>query len=161
RDENYRARPPQPATRGLLHVRLLKTGGWDMLGTRFAAALTFASFCVVSAAHAADGTPAYIANALKNPLRPPLAIAHDPVRKPAEMMAFAGVKPGMNVAEILPQGGYYTRILAGIVGKQGAVYTIVPQGPGGQGTQSRRGPMVKDENQNSEIDRVNLAFTVA
>jgi len=50
-------------------------------------------------------------------------------------VAFAGVKPGDVVAELLPGGGYYTRILAATVGPQGHVYAVVPpafaQRPGG------------------------------
>ena len=33
-----------------------------------------------------------------------------PARKPAETVAFAGVKPGMTIAELGPGRGYYTRI---------------------------------------------------
>src|SRR5690349_20629186 len=44
--------------------------------------------------------------------------------KPAEVMAFAGVKPGMTVADILAGGGYYTELLAGVVGPTGKVLAI-------------------------------------
>ena len=36
--------------------------------------------------------------------------------KPAEVLAFAGVKPGMTVADVFSAGGYYTELLAGVVG---------------------------------------------
>ena len=43
-------------------------------------------------------------------------------RKPAETIAFAGVKPGMTVGEFYPGGGYYTRMLSDVVGPKGHVY---------------------------------------
>jgi predicted methyltransferase len=39
-------------------------------------------------------------------------------------MAFAGVKPGMVVADIFSAGGYYTELLAGAVGPTGKVLAI-------------------------------------
>ena len=46
----------------------------------------------------------------------------DAGRKPAELLAFAGVKPGMRVAEIAAGGGYTTELLARAVGPKGAVF---------------------------------------
>ncbi len=48
--------------------------------------------------------------------------ALDEGRKPAEMVAFLGVKPGMNVYEILAGGGYTTEVLARAVAPGGKVY---------------------------------------
>jgi predicted methyltransferase len=39
-------------------------------------------------------------------------------------MAFAGVKPGMVVADIFAAGGYYSELLAGVVGDNGKVIAI-------------------------------------
>ena len=44
--------------------------------------------------------------------------------KPAEVMAFADVKPGMVVADIFAAGGYYTELIAGVVGPQGKVLAV-------------------------------------
>jgi predicted methyltransferase len=49
----------------------------------------------------------------------------DADRKPAEVVAFAGVKPGDTIAELAPGGGYFTRILSAAVGPNGKVYAIV------------------------------------
>ena len=46
------------------------------------------------------------------------------MRKPAETLAFAGVKPGMVVGEFYPGGGYFTRMLSDVVGPTGHVYGI-------------------------------------
>jgi predicted methyltransferase len=72
-----------------------------------------------------DAGPA-IAAAVANPDRPAADRERDVHRKPAEIVAFAGVKPGDVVAEIFPGGGYYTRILAKAVGPTGKVYALVP-----------------------------------
>jgi predicted methyltransferase len=55
--------------------------------------------------------------------RPDADKARDADRKPAEMMAFAGIRPGMKVLELAPGGGYYTRLLSLAVGERGYVYT--------------------------------------
>jgi predicted methyltransferase len=67
-----------------------------------------------------------IAAAVANPARPEADRARDAARKPAEIVAFAGVKPGDLVAEIAPGGGYYTRLLAKTVGPTGHVYALMP-----------------------------------
>jgi len=74
----------------------------------------------------ASGGGASLASAVADPLRPAADTARDVTRKPAEIVAFAGVEPGDVVAEIAPGGGYFTRILARAVGPQGKVYALVP-----------------------------------
>ena len=41
-------------------------------------------------------------------------------------MTFAEVKPGQKVLELIPGGGYFTRVFSAIVGPQGHVYTVWP-----------------------------------
>src|ERR1700761_8707133 len=48
--------------------------------------------------------------------------ARDENRKPAEMLAFAGITPGKVVVDLLPGGGYFTRIFAKAVEPGGRVY---------------------------------------
>lgn len=48
--------------------------------------------------------------------------ALDEGRKPAEMVAFLGLKPGMNVFEIFAGGGYTAEVLARAVAPGGKVY---------------------------------------
>ncbi len=50
--------------------------------------------------------------------------ARDIYRHPAETLAFFRVEPGMTVAEVLPGGGWYTRILAPWLGADGTLYGI-------------------------------------
>ncbi len=46
----------------------------------------------------------------------------DTRRKPGEVLTFFGVEPGMVVLEMFAGGGYYTEILANVVGPDGALY---------------------------------------
>src|SRR3569623_3082668 len=82
------------------------------------------------AAYGAQGSAqsanASIAAAVADPGRPAADTARDADRKPTQIVAFAGVKPGDKVAELLPAGGYYSRIRAKAVGPKGHVYAIVP-----------------------------------
>lgn len=81
-----------------------------------------------SIAHAErhGGAADAIAAAVADDRRPEADVARDPLRKPAEIVEFAGVEPGMTIAEIAPGGGYYTRILAESVGPDGKIYALMP-----------------------------------
>lgn len=48
----------------------------------------------------------------------------DDARQPLETLTFFQVKPGMTVAEALPGGGWYTRILANYLGQDGTLYGV-------------------------------------
>ena len=75
---------------------------------------------------AASEIPAYITAAVADAGRPPEDKAQDANRKPAEVLAFAGIKPGDKVVDLLPGSGYYTRIFSKIVGPKGVVYALQP-----------------------------------
>ncbi len=62
----------------------------------------------------------------QQPPRPAADIARDADRKPAEMVAFAGIKPGMTVVDMIPGGGYFTRVFAAAVGPTGKVIADIP-----------------------------------
>jgi predicted methyltransferase len=92
------------------------------------AALLAASVVTLGAARAApNAPPAYDAAAVADSGRPAADVARDPERKPADMLVFAGVRPGETVAELLPGGGYFTRLFSKAVGPSGRVYAIVPK----------------------------------
>jgi predicted methyltransferase len=67
-----------------------------------------------------------IAAAVANPSRPPEDKARDADRKPAEMLAFAGVKDGDFVADLIPGAGYFTKLFSTAVGTKGKVYAFYP-----------------------------------
>lgn len=64
--------------------------------------------------------------ALADPARPAADRDRDAARKPAELLAFAGVKPGQSVGDFVMGGGYVTRLLAATVGSSGKVYAFQP-----------------------------------
>lgn len=68
--------------------------------------------------------PDYVEKAVSDPSRPKADSDRDALRAPAATLTFAGIKPGMKVAEFIPGGGYYTRLLGDVVGPQGKVYGI-------------------------------------
>lgn len=78
--------------------------------------------------HAAAPSSAVTA-AVANPARPEADRARDADRKPAEVIAFAGIAPGAKVSEISPGGGYFTRLFSKTVGEKGVVYALVPPRP--------------------------------
>ncbi len=70
--------------------------------------------------------PANISAAVTSPARPAEDTARDAARHPAEVLAFAGVKPGDTVVDFIMGGGYFTRLLSGSVGPTGTVYAYQP-----------------------------------
>ncbi|MFO7857721.1 MAG: hypothetical protein R6V11_02245 [Ectothiorhodospiraceae bacterium] len=47
--------------------------------------------------------------------------ARQPSRNPAETLAFFGIEPGMTVVEVLPGGGWYSRVLSAYLGEAGTL----------------------------------------
>jgi predicted methyltransferase len=70
--------------------------------------------------------PLYLA-AVSDAGRPAEDKARDADRKPADMLAFAKVKPGETVIDYIPSKGYFTRLFSAAVGPKGAVYAVTPQ----------------------------------
>lgn len=91
-----------------------------------AAALAFA-LGSGSALAAAAPPPANIAKALADKGRPAEETARDGARHPGELIAFAGLKNGWQVADLMPGAGYFTRIFSKAVGPKGHVYAVFPQ----------------------------------
>lgn len=81
----------------------------------------------VFAARAAKAAPSPLEAAVADPARPAEDRARDAERKPLELLAFAGAAPGARIADLLPGGGYFTRLFSRVVGPSGRVYAIVPE----------------------------------
>jgi predicted methyltransferase len=100
--------------------------------TRFpqdlAASLLIGAALCASGAHAAP-IPANIAAAVADSNRPDADKQRDADRKPAETLAFVGIKSGEKVAELLPGSGYFTRLFSSAVGPKGKVFAVVPPRP--------------------------------
>src|SRR5690242_9594048 len=69
--------------------------------------------------------PPYLAAAINDPGRQ-ADRTDDARRKIAQVMAFAEVKPGDKVLELIPGSGYFTRVFSGVVGAKGHVYALWP-----------------------------------
>lgn len=78
------------------------------------------------AATAAPAIPDYAQAAVADPHRPAADTGLDADRKPADMVVFAGIKPGDTVVDLIPGGGYFTRIFSKVVGPKGHVYSYQP-----------------------------------
>lgn len=65
-----------------------------------------------------------IASAVADATRPATDVARDADRKPAETLAFAGVRPGDRVADYIANTGYFTRLFADVAGPHGHVYAV-------------------------------------
>ncbi|MBV9571368.1 MAG: class I SAM-dependent methyltransferase [Alphaproteobacteria bacterium] len=92
---------------------------------KFASAFLALVIAVPGLASTAEAAvPVSIAKAVQDSTRPKEQRDLDAVRKPSEVLSFAGIKPGQIVAEYLPGGGYYTRMLSDIVGPKGKVFAL-------------------------------------
>ena len=84
--------------------------------------------CVVpAAADPAIAVPAAVTAAIADTARPAEQVAHDRERRPAEVLAFAGIAPGDHVADFMSGGAYFTRLFSRIVGESGRVYAFLPE----------------------------------
>lgn len=80
-------------------------------------------FCSVATASGVSGNVILpnVRAAIEMPTRLPGDFERDPTSKPAEVLSFFGVAPGMTVADLLSGGGYYSELLAHAVGDSGHV----------------------------------------
>ncbi len=98
---------------------------WTIIGTALAVALSVSVVPAFGAATAPTKIPAYVAAAVADPSRGADATI-DARRKVAELTAFAGIKPGDKVLELVPGSGYFTRVFSKVVGPKGHVYAVWP-----------------------------------
>ncbi len=94
---------------------------------RFVLALVLAIAAGPAASSASSDTDAReafdekIRSAMTSPNRTPEEIARDGNRKPVETLAFAGLTGDMDVLEIVPGGGWYTKLLAPALAEDGSL----------------------------------------
>jgi predicted methyltransferase len=80
-----------------------------------------------SGASAASPPSPAVTAAVSDTARPVDDTKRDADRKPAETLAFTGVKPGDKVMELVPVSGYFTLLFSNVVGPKGHVYAETPQ----------------------------------
>jgi predicted methyltransferase len=96
--------------------------------------LLFLPICIYIAAlqvgAAIAGTPNGVQDALQKaidgPQRTPAYVKRDPYRHPLQTLEFFGMRPDMTVIEVLPEGGWYTEILAPFLHDQGHLIEATP-----------------------------------
>jgi predicted methyltransferase len=95
-----------------------------VLAASLVASLSLSATCTQAA-----GIPDNITAAVADSNRPDTDKQRDANRKPAETLAFVGVKSGEKIGEFFPGGGYFTRLFSKAVGPKGHVYGLVLERP--------------------------------
>lgn len=93
---------------------------------RYISAAVLAAFSVSSLAD--EATETLIKEAMKAPIRTAADTERDRNRRPAETLAFFGMTSDMKVLELLPGGGWYTKILAPTLADDGELYVAMGTG---------------------------------
>jgi predicted methyltransferase len=120
-----------------------------------AAALAFALIGLTAQPSRAAPSAAIDA-AVADPGRPDKDRAGDERRKPAELIAFAGVKAGDKVLDVWPDTGYWSRIFSKLVGPKGHVFAYIPQEIAG----FKSDPVAKAKAMATEPGRENVSVEV-
>ncbi len=81
--------------------------------------------CVFSLA-ARAAVPEYVTQAIANADRPAADTARDAARHVVALLVFSGAKPGDRIADLVPGGGYFTRLFSNVAGAKGHVYAVIP-----------------------------------
>ena len=76
---------------------------------------------MVDSAPAAETGASLYATAVASTARPETDRARDASRKPAAVLEFFGIEPGMTVLDMFTGSGYYAEIIASVVGNEGKV----------------------------------------
>jgi len=74
-----------------------------------------------SSADSSHVDPSVYSAAVANTSRPEADLSRDAGRKPADVLEFFGIAPGMSVLDLFSGGGYYAEILSQVVGPDGRV----------------------------------------
>jgi predicted methyltransferase len=105
-------------------VRKFKQGSAVNKKLPIRAALALCLACGATLAGGLVFIPQSISFAVGSGDRPARDRNRDSSRKPELVLAFAGIKPGQRIGELMPGGGYFTRIFCQVAGNKGRVYTV-------------------------------------
>ena len=89
--------------------------------------LPLVALCLAPAAPARPAPASAIVAALADPSRGAESRALDEGRRPAEVLAFAAIRPGARVVDWMAGQGYYSELLADVVGPRGHVLAVEPR----------------------------------
>ena len=88
----------------------------------------FALLALSTTAMADEATEGLIKEAMEAPIRTEQETDRDDNRKPAETLSFFGMTKDMKVLELLPGGGWYTKILAPVLAEDGELHVALGTG---------------------------------
>ncbi|WP_205859265.1 class I SAM-dependent methyltransferase [Pleionea sediminis] len=80
-----------------------------------------ASILMVASIAASANNTKFIQSAIDHPNRMEYDIERDSQRKPAQVLEFFDIRPGMTVLDVFSGSGYYTELLSYVVGPKGTV----------------------------------------
>lgn len=90
--------------------------------------LSFIVLALLNVAHAANEIDAKVEAALATEARPQMDRDRDRNRRPLDTLHFFGMKDDMRVLELIPGGGWYTRVLASVLAENGKLYVALGTG---------------------------------
>ena len=90
--------------------------------------LAFVLLMVVGYVEAANEIDSKVGAALAAESRPAADRERDDNRRPLETLNFFGMKDNMRVLELMPGGGWYTRVLAPVLAENGKLYVAIGTG---------------------------------
>ena len=90
--------------------------------------LAFVLLMVVGYVEAANEIDSKLEAALAAESRPAADRERDRNRRPLETLNFFGMKDNMRVLELMPGGGWYTRVLAPVLAENGKLYVAIGTG---------------------------------
>jgi predicted methyltransferase len=91
-----------------------------------------AMLTLATTVYAANEIDAKVEAALAADARPEADVVRDRNRRPLETLNFFGLKDDMTVIELLPGGGWYTRVLAPVLAENGKLYVAIGTGRTGR-----------------------------
>jgi predicted methyltransferase len=97
-----------------------------IIAIAFAASTVAIAAIVLAAGEPSPPVSAALAAAVADSSRPDSDTTRDADRKPAQTLAFIGIKRGDRVADYVADSGYFTRLFSRVVGSQGHVYAVEP-----------------------------------
>jgi predicted methyltransferase len=93
--------------------------------TRLALALLFLIPAAAAAADDFTATGDKIRTAMAADIRTAEEVDRDPNRRPVETLEFFGLRDDMKVIELIPGGGWYTKLLAPVLAENGEYYAAI------------------------------------
>ena len=89
------------------------------------ACMALAAGSVVATAAERSPMNAKLFEAMRSDIRTEAEVARDSNRKPSATLNFLGLKDDMKVIELMPGGGWYTKLLAPILADKGQLYVTI------------------------------------